>query len=163
MYCSEYCRTHAENLYHRIECKILIGPEVAGKMLQILEMSPQAYNTTDEYIGKMALILRLSIQALLRGTEQGFQLENLMKKLTPEDIFQEKTDPSNKLYKNDYLCALRMCRSFADFMELSGYGSSIAIAVKIIMELKQLSFFENDGCPKELLSQMVIFIFIIWN
>ena len=143
MYCSQNCRLHAQEAYHRTECKISFGLEVMKKY-EYTVLNGQGIQFGDtEYFKKLSTVSRLGARALLLGTEQGSQLENLMKRITLKDIFKEKVDPRNEKFNNDYLSALRMSRSFDALFPPETNLTNMA--VKIIMELRRLSFFKNSS------------------
>jgi len=76
---------------------------------------------------------------MLIGTEQGAQLQNIMKKLPMEDIFADQVGPPSKPFVNDYFDALRLTRTYSP----SFIRWNTLFVMEIIMVLQCLDFFEN--------------------
>jgi hypothetical protein len=138
MYCSEDCRTRAYNSYHRTECRLSLNePKHVDKWFR---KTPALQNLDKEQLYQTKNVLRMSVRALLIGTEQGSQLENLMKTMTAKDIFKQNYDPSNKPYANDYICALGIMKIFDEPM--FRMRRQISLAVRVIVELRHLHYSE---------------------
>lgn len=120
MYCSEGCRTQALNSYHRTECKLT-------SFYDREQLDPHEI---------------MAIRALLIGTEQGVELENLMNKLTIHGIFRERVDPRNKPFKTDYTAVLKLSRTFEE--PSSRIRLTVWLAVRLVVALQHLSFFKTD-------------------
>ena len=125
MYCSEHCRKQAHNSYHRVECE----------MLSIEYRIPSTVRSSIEFT---------ELRMLLIGSKQGTQLRNLMEKLTLRDILTEDTDPTNKVFVNNYLSVLRICRTFNPLLA----DWSVSCAARALALLKRTSFFTNDSCHR---------------
>ena len=117
MYCSNRCRDQAYNLYHRMECKL--WPFYESERLDSQSIT--------------------AIQTLFVGTKQGTYLNDLVMNLDVRNIFDEKINPVDKPFKNDYSSILKL---FWTFREPS--KDSILLAVKVIAILQDMSFFGKD-------------------
>jgi len=118
MYCSKQCRIEAYNSYHRIECRMISFKTISSRL--------EDFRFT-------------AVRMMLIGTEQGAQLQNIMKKLPMEDIFADQVGPPSKPFVNDYFDALRLTRTYSP----SFIRWNTLFVMEIIMVLQCLDFFEN--------------------
>lgn len=123
MYCSEACRTQADNAYHRIECKML-----------------PFYNSEDLKDTKYMEAV-VAIRTLLIGTKQGTQLKTLMNTMSIQNIFEKKKHAPQEPFVYDYASIIKLFEN----VDLLSLKSNVDIAVKMIMMLRSLSFFKQEN------------------